>query len=159
MPYIRLFECGAITFTLVCLPANTLTFFFFFKWSANMCLTLMWELVFGACTKMWNAFGWFCVWHTLHMFTPVLNMRTMQQNGNLLVKMCELPKLFFFFFQWSTADVQNATRFRHGSGSVSELQPSACCLYLRRSSSVCSTACLLRTCCLSEQWVNILYTH
>lgn len=61
------------------------------------------------------------------------------------------------FFQWSTAVVQNATQFQHESGSVSELQPLPCCLYLRRSSSVCSSASLLRTCCLSEQWVYTLW--
>lgn len=65
--------------------------------------------------------------------------------------------VFFFFFQCSTVDVQNATRFRQRSGSVSELpRPSACSPSLRRSCSAFSSACRLRTCCLSEQWVNPL---
>lgn len=63
--------------------------------------------------------------------------------------------LFVFFFQLSTAVVQNATLFQHGSGYVSDLLGSPCCLFLRRFFSVCSSISLQRISCLSELWVKV----
>lgn len=64
-------------------------------------------------------------------------------------------QFLFFFFQLSTAVVQNATRFQHGSGYVSDLLGSPCCLFLRRFFSVCSSISLQRISCLSELWVKV----
>lgn len=149
MPYVRRFEYGAITFTLLCLTASLhIHHCVCFKWSANICLTIMCELVCELCTEMWNSF--FVVLCALQM---LIESHATDRMGKFLL----IALIYYSIFQWSTAVVQNATQFQHGSGSVSELQPLPCCLYLRRSSSVCSSASLLRTCCQSEQWVYTLW--